>query len=107
MCIWIFEFYECCFMFIMFYLFFVWGFVCYRYGLLGKRFKDMFGIIFILFLSGLVGMKKLVDYGVFYLFIEEFIVVYWLYFLLFEKIDIKNIMVIVSSSLYILLIVDE
>lgn len=61
------------------------------YGLLGKRFKDTFGVTPVPLLSGLVGMKEPNDHGVPYAMTEEFTSVYRMHPLLPDKIDIKDI----------------
>jgi len=63
----------------------------FRYGILGKWFKDTIGKTPISLLSGLVGMKEPNDHGVPYSLTEEFTSVYRLHPLLPEQIDIKNI----------------
>jgi alpha-dioxygenase len=64
---------------------------CCRYGLLGKRFKDTFGVTPVPLLSGLVGMKEPNNHGVPYAMTEEFTSVYRMHPLLPDKIDIKDI----------------
>ncbi|XP_024022161.1 alpha-dioxygenase 2 [Morus notabilis] len=61
------------------------------YGLLGKRFKDMFGPIFGPILSGLVGLKKPRDHGIPYSLTEEFVSVYRMHSLLPDKFILRDI----------------
>ncbi|GMN46285.1 hypothetical protein TIFTF001_015477 [Ficus carica] len=61
------------------------------YGLLGKRFKDMFGHICGPILSGLVGLKKPRDHGVPYSLTEEFVSVYRMHSLLPDKFILRDI----------------
>ena len=69
----------------------------FRYGILGKWFKDTIGKTPISLLSGLVGMKEPDDHGVPYSLTEEFTSVYRLHPLLPEQIDIKNIKAVASD----------
>ncbi|XP_062117971.1 alpha-dioxygenase 2 [Humulus lupulus] len=60
------------------------------YGLLGKRFKDMFGHICGPVFSGLVGLKKPRDHGVPYSLTEEFVSVYRMHSLLPDKFILRD-----------------
>ncbi|KAF4373590.1 hypothetical protein F8388_025284 [Cannabis sativa] len=62
-----------------------------KYGLLGKRIKDMFGHICGPLLSGLVGLKKPRDHGIPYSLTEEFVSVYRMHSLLPEKFILRDI----------------
>lgn len=70
----------------------------FRYGILGKWFKDTIGKTPISLLSGLVGMKEPNDHGVPYSLTEEFTSVYRLHPLLPEQIDIKNIKAVAPAQ---------
>ncbi|KAA3454929.1 Peroxidase [Gossypium australe] len=61
------------------------------YGLLGKRFKDLFGHICGPVLSGLVGLRKPNDHGVPYSLTEEFSSVYKMHSLLPDKVILRDI----------------
>ncbi|KAH9801540.1 alpha-dioxygenase 2 [Citrus sinensis] len=61
------------------------------YGLLGKKFKDLFGHICGPILSGLVGLKKPRDHGVPYSLTEEFASVYRMHSLLPDKLILRDI----------------
>ncbi|PHU27582.1 Alpha-dioxygenase 1 [Capsicum chinense] len=61
------------------------------YGLLGKRFKDVFGHVGGSILGGIVGMKKPQNYGVPYSLTEEFTSVYRMHQLLPEKLQLRNV----------------
>ncbi|TYI66029.1 hypothetical protein E1A91_D09G196700v1 [Gossypium mustelinum] len=61
------------------------------YGLLGKRFKDLFGHICGSVLSGLVGLRKPNDHGVPYSLTEEFSSVYKMHSLLPDKVILRDI----------------
>ena len=63
----------------------------YRYGLLGKSFKDRFGHVGVAELSGLVGLSNPVDHGVPYSLTEEFVSVYRMHPLLPDKLRLRNI----------------
>lgn len=62
-----------------------------RYGLLGKKFKDLFGHICGPVFSGLVGLKKPNDHGIPYSLTEEFVSVYRVHSLLPDKILLRDI----------------
>ena len=62
-----------------------------RYGLLGKRIKDMFGPSFGPILSGLIGLKHPRDHGVPYSLTEEFVSVYRMHTLLPDKFILRDI----------------
>ncbi|KAJ0106597.1 hypothetical protein Patl1_19691 [Pistacia atlantica] len=61
------------------------------YGLLGKKFKDLFGPILGPILTGLVGLKKPRDHGVPYSLTEEFVSVYRMHCLLPDELIIRDI----------------
>ncbi|KAM3703123.1 hypothetical protein ACJW30_04G072800 [Castanea mollissima] len=61
------------------------------YGLLGKKFKDLFGHLLGPILSGLVGLKKPRDHGVPYSLTEEFVRVYRMHSLLPDTFVLKDI----------------
>lgn len=61
------------------------------YGLLGKRFKDLFGHICGPVLSGLVGLRRPNDHGVPYSLTEEFSSVYKMHSLLPDKVILRDI----------------
>ncbi|KAM7506734.1 hypothetical protein LguiA_017187 [Lonicera macranthoides] len=61
------------------------------YGLLGKRFKDIFGHVGGLILGGIVGLKKPENYGVPYSLSEEFTSVYRMHSLLPDHLLLRNI----------------
>ncbi|KAH7528612.1 hypothetical protein FEM48_Zijuj05G0090400 [Ziziphus jujuba var. spinosa] len=61
------------------------------YGILGKRFKDIFGHICGPIFSGLVGNKKPRDHGVPYSLTEEFTSVYRMHSLLPDKLILKDV----------------
>lgn len=61
------------------------------YGLLGKKFKNLFGHILGPELSGLVGLKRPRDHGVPYSLTEEFVSVYRMHSLLPDKVCLRNI----------------
>ncbi|XP_057481446.1 LOW QUALITY PROTEIN: alpha-dioxygenase PIOX [Actinidia eriantha] len=61
------------------------------YGLLGKKFKDMFGHVGISVLSGLVGQKKPQNHGVPYSLTEEFTSVYRMHALLPDHLLLRDI----------------
>ncbi|KAG2664628.1 hypothetical protein I3760_16G091300 [Carya illinoinensis] len=61
------------------------------YGLLGKKFKDLFGHILGPILSGLVGLKKPRDHGVPYSLTEEFVSVYRMHSLLPDNFVLRDI----------------
>ena len=63
----------------------------YRYGLLGKWFKDTFGHTGSSLLSGFMGMPNPEDHGVPYSLTEEFVSVYRMHALLPDSIDVRNI----------------
>lgn len=65
--------------------------VLYRYGFLGKKFKDSFGHICGPILSGLVGLKKPRDHGIPYSLTEEFASVYRMHCLLPDKLVIRDL----------------
>lgn len=65
--------------------------VLYRYGFLGKKFKDSFGHICGPILSGLVGLKKPRDHGIPYSLTEEFVSVYRMHCLLPDKLVIRDL----------------
>lgn len=61
------------------------------YGLLGKKFKDLFGHVCGPILSGLVGLKRTVDHGTPYSLTEEFVSVYRMHSLLPDKFLLRDI----------------
>ncbi|KAL0002841.1 hypothetical protein SO802_016622 [Lithocarpus litseifolius] len=61
------------------------------YGLLGKKFKDLFGHILGPILSGLVGLKKPKDHGVPYSLTEEFVSTYRMHSLLPNTLVLRDI----------------
>ncbi|XVE63991.1 hypothetical protein DITRI_Ditri07aG0065000 [Diplodiscus trichospermus] len=61
------------------------------YGFLGKKFKDVFGHICGLILSGFVAHRKPKDHGVPYSLTKEFSNVYKLHSLLLDKFILRNI----------------
>lgn len=63
----------------------------YRYGILGKRFKDTFGHVGGSILGGLVGMKKPDNHGVPYSLTEEFVCVYRMHSLLPDTLNLRDI----------------
>lgn len=65
--------------------------ICYRYGLLGKKFKDLFGHVLGSILSGLVGLRKPRDHGVPYSLTEEFVSVYRMHALLPDHLILRDI----------------
>ncbi|KAM3363942.1 hypothetical protein P3S68_018796 [Capsicum galapagoense] len=68
------------------------------YGLLGKKFKDMFGHIGRGFmLSGYLGMKKPENHGMPYSLTEEFVRVYRMHQLLPDALQLRNINATPSS----------
>lgn len=62
----------------------------YRYGLLGKKFKDTFGHVGGAILGGLVGQKKPDNKGVPYSLTEEFVSVYRMHSLLPDYLLIRD-----------------
>ena len=63
----------------------------FRYGLLGKKFKELLGHILGSILSGLVGLKKPRDHGVPYSLTEEFVSAYRMHSLLPETLVLRDI----------------
>ncbi|KAF3965926.1 hypothetical protein CMV_009930 [Castanea mollissima] len=61
------------------------------YGLLGKKFKDLFGHLLGPILSGLVGLKKPRDHGVPYSLTEEFLSVYRMHSLLPDTFVLRDV----------------
>ncbi|XP_071913043.1 alpha-dioxygenase PIOX isoform X1 [Coffea arabica] len=61
------------------------------YGLLGKKFKDTFGHVGGVILSGLVGLKKPENHGVPYSLTEEFVSVYRMHSLLPDDLLLRDI----------------
>ncbi|KAK6249746.1 hypothetical protein SCA6_003751, partial [Theobroma cacao] len=61
------------------------------YGFLGKKFKDMFGYVCGLILSGLVGFRKPKDHGVPYSLTKQFFSIYKMHSLLPNKFILRNI----------------
>jgi len=63
----------------------------FRYGLLGKKFKDTFGHVGGSILGGFVGMKKPENHGVTYSLTEEFTSVYRMHSLLPDNLKLRDI----------------
>jgi len=63
----------------------------FRYGLLGKKFKDTFGHVGGSILGGFVGMKKPENHGVSYSLTEEFVSVYRMHSLLPDNLQLRDI----------------
>ena len=63
----------------------------FRYGLLGKRVKDLLGPKFGPVLSGLVGLKKPRDHGTPYSLTGEFVSVYRMHSLLPDTIVLRDL----------------
>jgi alpha-dioxygenase len=63
----------------------------FRYGLLGKKFKDTFGHVGNAILSGFVGMKRSENHGVPYSLTEEFASVYRMHPLLPDSLHLRDI----------------
>jgi len=65
--------------------------ILYRYGLLGKKFKDMFGHLCDAILGGLVALKKPDNHGIPYSLTEEFVSVYRMHALLPDSLHLRDI----------------
>ena len=65
--------------------------IIFRYGLLGKKFKDTFGHVGESTLSGFVGHKKTNNHGVPYSLTEEFVSVYRMHALLPDDLQVRDI----------------
>ena len=63
----------------------------FRYGLLGKKFKDTFGHVGRATLGGLVGLKRPENHGVPYSLTEEFASVYRMHSLLSDNLHLRDI----------------
>ncbi|WRX20197.1 hypothetical protein QQP08_012684 [Theobroma cacao] len=64
--------------------------IIYRYGLLGKKFKDKFGHVGGAILGGVVGLKKPDNHGVPYSLTEEFVSVYRMHSLLPDYLYLRD-----------------
>ena len=65
--------------------------LCFRYGILGKKFKDTFGHVGGDILGGFVGMKRPENHGVPYSLTEEFVSVYRMHSLLPDNLLLRDI----------------
>jgi alpha-dioxygenase len=65
--------------------------ILFRYGLLGKKFKDTFGHVGDAIFGGLVGMNKPDNHGVPYSLTEEFVSVYRMHALLPDSLHLRDI----------------
>lgn len=72
--------------------------VCFRYGILGKKFKDSFGHVGSSILGGVVGMKKPQNHGVPYSITEEFTSVYRMHSLLPDQLELRDIDVVPGTN---------
>ena len=63
----------------------------FRYGMLGKRFKDTFGHVGGAVMGGLVGLKKPDNHGVPYSLSEEFASVSRMHSLLPDQLNIRDV----------------
>lgn len=73
--------------------------VCvFRYGILGKKFKDSFGHVGSSILGGLVGMKKPQNHGVPYSITEDFTSVYRMHSLLPDQLELRDIDVVPGTN---------